>query len=677
MDDNQKFRENEPAAKDQSGAGAVSPQHSGWDSIAFTDLIENIPFPVAMFDQELCMLAASNIWIKAGKLTDSDWRGKPLNDVCHDVGLWKQKHLLALKGSSLKGEEQECRIPVYETPQYVNWQIRPWRKSDGSIGGTVMSVQNVTESVLSRLSLQKALQVEEEAKRIKSRFLSNISHELRTPLNGILGFTNLAIDEETTGVRKHYLEIVKGSASKLLNIVNNVLDFSEIESGSVSLELQRKPLCEIVRETVDVACAAIQRKGLDLLVRFHYQRPVWIYIDAVRVKQILFILLENAAKFTRQGEIELSVAVTHLDLQNETGVLEFSIRDTGIGIAEAEKERIMDAFTQAEPPLTKRHEGAGLGLAISSELLKMMDSKFDVVSYPGQGSTFSFKLEPRIQVAEVNTPIKLDFIKRVLIVDDNQTTREIIEEILSFHQVTCVHANNRAEALAMVGSGALCDAVLLEHNADQMDIDVFSNTLMNCMNDPAPGIIVMYTLAEDVAALRDQSALYVRSFIQKPVRYQDLILAMSDLYAGRREERLPGSPTDVFELRQNSGLSMSILLVEDNHVNMLLLRTVLRRLLPDGLLIEAGNGLAAVNICKQKLPDIIFMDVQMPVMNGLDATKAIRQIAHAENLPIVALTAGNEKGARDNCLAAGMDEFLTKPYTPKDLMKVLQKFAFM
>lgn len=677
MDNNENFPRNEATAENESVRGVVSPQHAGWDTIAFTDLIENIPFPVAIFDQKLCMLAASNIWIRAGKLTDSNWRGKHLSKVCHDVGVWEQKHLLALKGDSLRGEEQQCHIPIYETPQYVNWQIRPWRKSDGSIGGTVMSVQNVTESVLNRLNLQKALQVEEDAKRIKSEFLSNISHELRTPLNGILGFTNLAIDEETAGVRKHYLEIVKSSAAKLLNIVNNVLDFSEIESGSVSLELQRKPLCEIVRETVDVAGPSIQGKGLDLLVRFHDQRAVWIYIDAVRVKQILFILLENAAKFTREGEIELGVDVTDLDQQNQTGRLEFSVRDTGIGIAEAEKERIMDAFTQAEPALSKRHEGAGLGLAISSELLRMMDSKLDVVSYPGRGSTFSFKLELKIQVAEVNTPINLDFIKRVLIVDDNQSTREIIEEILSFHQVTCVHANNQAEALALVASGVSCDAVLLEHHAHEADIDRFYRTLTNHISDPAPGIIVLFTLAEDVAAIRNQGARYVKSFIQKPVRYQDLILAMSELYADRREERVPGSPTDIFEYRDDSGLPISILMVEDNHVNMLLLRTVLRRLSSDALLIEAGNGLAAVNICKQKLPDIIFMDVQMPVMNGLDATKAIRQIAHAENLPIVALTAGNEKGARENCLAAGMDEFLTKPYTPRDLLKVLQKFALM
>lgn len=657
-----------------STALKVKHNQMSWETIAFPDLIHDIPFPVAMFDLEIKFMTASAPWIRGGKLTGKKWQGERFGEVCEHCDEWEQKHLLSQQGAFLEGREEQVRLPFYETIQYVNWQIRPWRKVNGAVGGTVMSIQNVTESVFARQKLQKSLEYEEEIKKVKSEFLSNISHELRTPLNGILGFTGLAIDAQTDNQRLQYMEIVRGSSVKLLNIIDSMLDFSRLESGAINLEIQKIPLCELVRQTVDVTSEAIHAKGLEMLVRFHDQHPLWIQVDARRLRQVLGILLDNARKFTSQGEIELSVRQIDFNQEQGIGRLRFSVRDTGIGIGEFEVGKIMQAFTQAESPATKQYEGTGLGLAIATNLLEKMNSQLDVVSTPGSGSTFSFDLAIGMHVPEVNSPIRLDFVSRVLIVDDNQSARRHIEEILNYHDITCDHAQNKAEALALIGSKAIYDAVILEHDLPKIDGLSIAGKLKSLTRYPAPAIILTHSSLDQDALREGIDRLSVKSLLQKPVRYQDLISAMSSLFNGMKKkdlvDGLDGTPND----NAGSDSAISILMVEDNRVNMLLLRSVLQKLLPGAELIEAGNGLVALNICRQKLPDLIFMDVQMPVMNGLDATKAIRLIENADQLPIIALTAGNEMGAREKCLNAGMNEFLTKPYTSKDIMRVCQSY---
>ncbi|WP_291035374.1 response regulator [Dyadobacter sp. 50-39] len=666
---------------DENAEGSVPPfshdTHSplmGRQAIDFVDLVQNIPFPVAMFDENLRMMSASDRWIRAGKLEDQKWVGMHLREICDEGELWEERHRAAQQGVGVEGQEEEIWIPAFETYQFVNWQIRPWRRTDGTVGGTVISVQNVSEGVMTRKKLERALAEEEKAKRIKDEFLSNISHELRTPLNGILGFTRLAMDTQAHGLRAEYLKIVNNSASKLLTIINDLLDFSETEADSIILELRKIPLCELVRQTVDLTSLAIHGKGLEMLVRFHDQHPLWIFADAERVKQVLVILLENAAKFTHQGEIELGIKHLFPFEKAGKGKFRFSVRDTGIGINPAKMEEILQPFMQAEAPATKRYEGTGLGLAIAGNLLRMMNSKLEIASSPDTGSIFTFELELDFQATEVEAPIDLGFIKRIMIVDDNHSASSYIQEILHFHDITCDLVQSAAEAMDLLETGKVYDAMLIDHDLSEANGVPLTARLKEAALLSHPEVVLMHTsLAHLLPAV--QSETVARSLIQKPVRYQDLIIALSNLYGKIHEERHEKQWATKLIRPRNAALS--ILMVEDNLVNMLLLKTILRKLFPDANLVEVGNGLAAVNICRQELPDIVFMDVQMPVMNGLDATKAIRDIEYAKALPIIALTAGNEKGAREKCLEAGMNEFLTKPYTKKDLIKVFEQFELV
>jgi CheY-like chemotaxis protein len=413
-----------------------------------------------------------------------------------------------------------------------------------------------------------------------------------------------------------------------------------------------------------------------MLVRFHDQQPVCIFVDPVRIGQVLAILLENATKFTHYGEIELSVEqFLPLDKKGK-GKFRFNVRDTGIGIATEKLDEIMQPFAQAEAPATKYYEGAGLGLAIARNLLAMMNSKLIVDSRLGQGCCFSFDLDLEFECPEVESVVDLSFIEKVLIVDYNKSVRNYIEEILQLHDIACDHAKDISEALAALKSGILYDVLLLDHKLSSSTEIPVATQLLSASANSEMEVIVMHTMISQNLSTGIDNERILKSTIQKPVRYQDLIVALSGLPRPNQKPRFENNvpPAENSELRKRP--SISILMVEDNLVNMILLKVTLRKLFPDATLIEAGNGLAAVNICRKEFPDIVFMDVQMPIMDGLEATKLIRQInpKNGNSLPIIALTAGNEKDARQKCMDAGMDFFLTKPYTTEDILSVVEKF---
>ena len=396
--------------------------------------------------------------------------------------------------------------------------------------------QDIDESKKAQLEAKAAKLAAEEANLAKSEFLANMSHEIRTPLNGIIGFTDLVMKTDLSAAQEQYLKIVNQSGNALLSIVNDILDFSKIEAGKLELDIVQADLYELSGQATDIIRYQIDHKGLKMSLVIAPEVPHIVWVDDVRLKQVLINLLGNAVKFTEKGMIELAVQMA--DIGHGEPTLRFSVRDTGIGIHADKLEKIFEAFSQEDGSTTKKYGGTGLGLTISNRLLGLMGSRLQLTSTPGSGSTFFFDLRLK------------------------------------------------AEA------GNALPAKEPEHHALEPIIE-----------------------------------------------------------------------------------QLTVLIAEDNAINMFLARTLVKRIAPNARILEAVDGTEAVHYCEQEQPDLVLMDVQMPEMNGYEAARRIRALHHNKHIPIIALTAGNEKSEREKCLSAGMDDFVVKPVVEETIAAVFNKWT--
>ncbi len=518
----------------------------------------------------------------------------------------------------------------------------------------------------------------EGATRAKSQFLANMSHEIRTPMNAIIGMTELALGTRLTAAQREYLETVKDSADALLVLINDILDFSRIEARKLELESREFELRDTLEDTVRVLALRAHQKGLELACQIQPEAPDRLVGDAGRLRQIVVNLVGNGIKFTRRGEVVLRVSVASLGQQECE--LRFAVSDTGAGIAEDKKEIIFEAFHQADSSMTREYGGSGLGLAISRELVELMDGRLWVESEAGQGSTFHFTARLGLAAGTAarwagEKPASLRNLP-VLVVDDNATNRKILEETLRSWGMRPAAVDGGAAALeaaeAARGAGRPFRVALIDGQMPGMDGFALAAEMRRRWGSAGPLLIVL-TSAGPHADGGQRRTSGVRSLLTKPVKQSDLFDAIVEVLGEPRKEARASRAARVE--RRPAGRRLRVLVAEDNVMNQKLARVLFEQ--RGHKIVTVGNGRQAVEALGRASGDgfdLVLMDLEMPVMGGMEATAAIRERERQSggHIPIVALTAHTMTGDRERCLAAGMDGFVSKPIQTERLWEAIE-----
>jgi len=591
------------------------------------------------------------------------------------------------------GHELTQEILLYRQDGRTFWaecNLIPVHDQNGQLTRWISIDMDITKHRQTEEALRRAKEQAEASSRLKSEFLANMSHEIRTPMNAIIGMTELALTTHLTPQQREYLETVQSSAESLLQLLNDILDLSKIEAGKLVIEQVDFNLAEVIRETLRALAVKAHEKGLELVAHVPMDLPQHLRGDPVRLRQILFNLVGNAVKFTERGEVVLDVEEQWRS-DEEVG-LHFAVRDTGIGIPPEKLNRIFEAFTQADSAITRRFGGTGLGLTITAELVRLMGGKIWVQSAVGKGSTFHFTLQLKLAPSPAPPADRPEVAqlegRRVLVVDDNATNRRILDELLRHWKLQPTLADSARAALDELEEASRCDQpfdlVLLDAMMPEMDGFQLAETIRRRPNLKC-GTVMMLSSADRPDSMARCRQMGITSYLVKPVTAASLLDAILAAIGAKATPTppppstpSPAAPPDERPAEtaapegEPAPVRLRILVVDDHDANRRLATTVLSR--RGHKCVEATDGHQALAALQREPFDVVLMDVQMPNMDGFEATRAIREKEKTtgKHLPIIALTAHAMAGDRDKCLAAGMDSYLAKPLRPRELVSLVE-----
>jgi signal transduction histidine kinase/HPt (histidine-containing phosphotransfer) domain-containing protein len=532
--------------------------------------------------------------------------------------------------------------------------------------------------------LMKARTAAEAAVRAKGDFLAAMSHEIRTPMNGVIAMVSLLLETPLNTEQRSYLDTIHTSSESLLNIINDILDFSKIESGKMELDLREFDLRACVEETLDLLSAKAKEKNLDLVYQMDDGIPTIIKGDSLRLRQVLANLFSNAIKFTADGDVSVGVKMLSAPPVSESGAyplqLHFSVHDTGIGITPDKLSRLFKAFVQADVSTARNYGGTGLGLAISKKLVEMMGGKMWAESVPGKGSTFhftvNFQAEPQ-PAREIRHPKLADL--RVLIVDDNAASRRTLAEQATKWGMVPETVAAPGQAIELIRAGAQFDLAILDLQLPGMDGIALAGEIRKLPGGAMLPVVLLMPLGVRADAPTDARISFAHC-VAKPVKPAQLSAALElALFSPKKNVAsiAPAAPSQLLSER----LPLRILLVDDNEINQKVAARILHQIgyQPD----LAENGKKALAALEEKIYDLVFMDLMMPEMDGLEATRNLRErqknsTVHSNyggRIIVIAMTAHAMQSDRDKCIAAGMDDYLSKPIRPGDIRGMIEKWA--
>jgi len=619
-----------------------------------------------------------------------------VNSAHHPAAFWKEMWHTIARGETWTGEM--CNRTKTRSLYWVKATIVPFRDARGNVERYVAIRTDITEQKKREEELIVLRETAEAATQAKSSFLATMSHEIRTPMNGVLGFTNLLLDSALTTEQREYVQIIQSSGQNLMTLINDLLDYSKVEAGKLDLETIPYDLEQGAAECLELLASRAAEKHLALAMDYALDAPRQLIGDPGRVRQVLLNLVANALKFTSTGHVLVSVTrVAALAHQPDQAGVRVAVTDTGIGIPKDKQAALFNKFSQADSSTTRKFGGTGLGLAISKQLIDLMGGQVGIESAPGAGSTFWFTLPGATETTDAppdhgNARWKT---ARILIADDTEINRRVLQCQLKNWGVEHEAVADGVEALARLRAaqveGRPFQIALLDHFMPEMDGEELGAAIRR-----EPGLNKISLVMITSSAQRGESARYLEAgfsaYITKPlVRMAALGKALDLAWAdhetrcggkqtGTARTTTPSAPIETPATARTTGIATTehrVLVVEDTVVNQTLAKHLLSRL---GCRVDlAANGLEAVQMTGQFDYDLVLMDCHMPEMDGFEATRAIRRLeserGKSARLPIVALTAGAMQDERADCMEAGMDDFVTKPFTPHDLEQALARWS--
>ena len=643
------------------------------------NLLQNIPDHIYFKDRQSRFIQVNPATVKQlGLNSPEEVVGKTDFDFfAHDVAtvFYADEQEIMRTGKPIVDKEETKTFPD-GTVTWVSTTKMPLKNEEGEVVGIFGIARDITARKLGELEMQNAKEVSENANRAKTEFLANMSHEIRTPLNGIIGMTDLMHNTPLNSEQKDFIETIHSSGENLLAIINDVLDFSKIEFGKLELDFHAFSLLDLVHDVVGLLNFRAISKKLELKYDMDLGLPIDYQGDATRIRQVLINLVANAIKFTEHGEVRIEISAASAKPGDEPNIrrLLFHVSDTGIGIPPDRLDRLFKVFSQVDASTTRRYGGSGLGLAICQKLVELMGGTIHVETIVDKGSIFSFEL-PLRQAHQLSLTAQLKMNvgltgHRVLIVDDIETNRRMLSLQMKRCGIASIVTSTGREALTLLQQGEKFDAALIDFQMPHTDGIMLAREIRRISPDNLP-LLLVSSQAGDVS-MEELHRVGFSAVLAKPVRHNLLRSTLREIFKTRHDET---SASDENALPEPAlPASLNILVVEDNLTNQKVAHHILKRVGYDIDL--ANNGLEALRAVDKKAYDIIFMDIHMPEMDGIEATREIRKkFPRGQKPKIIALTADILAGEREKCMDAGMDDYVPKPIKIETLKAIVRNFS--